>query len=167
MIWYTRTQLRKSAPQTRGSTYFAAHYASESLVRPADAGVHRRRCATWLHPTGPPHPLTEERTFQHRFELTKPEPKKKPKMVRKPKPRKEKPRKDPKPKRTPEEQREARRLYEQARNQTAERKEAARLHGKKARQQRKENGQCRNCSNAAIPGQTRCESCRDKHNRSR
>ena len=114
-----------------------------------------------------PQPLTEERTFQHHFEITRPEPKKKPKMVRKPKPKKEKPRKAPTPKRTHEEQREARRLYERARNKQPERKEAARLHAKKIRKERKENGQCRSDSNEAIPGQTRCESCRDKHNRSR
>ena len=65
-----------------------------------------------------PHPLTEERTFQHYFEITRPEPKK------------EKPRKAPTPKRTPEEQREARRLYERARNKQPERKEAARQHEK-------------------------------------
>ena len=86
---------------------------------------------------------------------------------RKPKPKKEKSRKAPTPKRTPEEKREARRLYERARNQQPERKEAARLHAKKIRKERKENGQCRSGSNEAIPGQTRCESCRDKHNRSR
>ena len=102
-----------------------------------------------------PHPLTEERTFQHHFETTRPEPKK------------EKPRKAPTPKRTPEEQREARRLYERARNKQPERKEAARLHAKKIRKERKENGQCRHCSNGAITGQTRCESCRDRYNRSR
>ena len=32
-----------------------------------------------------PHPLTEERTFQLRFEISRPEPKKKPRKVRKPK----------------------------------------------------------------------------------
>ena len=52
-------------------------------------------------------------------------------------------------------------------NQQSERKETARLHAKKVRQERKEAGQCRSCSNKAIPGQTRCENCRDKHNRNR
>ena len=118
-------------------------------------------------PVQPPHPLTEERTFQHFFELAKAEQKKKLKKVRKPQPKKEKARKAPTPKRTPEEQREARRIYEQTRNQRSERKEAARLHGKKARQQRKENGQCRSCSNPSIPGQTRCVSCAQKHRESR
>ena len=88
-------------------------------------------------------------------------------MVRKPKPKKEKPRKAPTPKRTREEQREARRLYEWTRNRQPERKEAARLHAKKNRQEKKENGQCRDCFSEAIPRQTRCENCRDKHNRSR
>ena len=126
-----------------------------------------KACLPWV---APPHPLTEDRTFQHRFELTKPAPNQKPrkaKKVRKPGPRKEKLRKDPKPKRPPEEQREARRLYEQARNQTAERKEAARLQAKKVRQGKKDAGLCKTCPNPAISGQTRCESCRDKHNRSR
>ena len=115
----------------------------------------------------PPIPLREERTFQYRFEITRPEDKKKPRKVRKPEPRKEKPRKAPTPKRTPEEQREARRVYEQARNQQSERKEAARLHAKKVRPERKEAGQCQSCPNEAVAGQTRCESCRDKHNRNR
>ena len=122
-----------------------------------------------MAPAGP-HPLTEDRTFQHRFELTKPAPNQKPrkvKKIRKPRPRKEKPRKDPKPKRTPEERREVLRIYEQARSQTAERKEAARVHAKKVRQDKKDAGLCKTCPNPAIPGQTRCENCRDKHNRSR
>ena len=112
----------------------------------------------------------EDRTFQHRFELNKPAHNQKPrkaKKVRKHGPRKEKPRKDPKPKRTPEEQREARRIYEQTRNQRSERKKAARVHAKKVRQDKKDAGLCKTCPNPAIPGQTRCESCRDKHNRSR
>ena len=134
---------------------------------PAHTGIIPQNDRFPAPPQQTPHPLTEERTFQHFFELAKAEPKKKLDKVRKPKPKKEKARKAPTPKRTPEERREARRIYEQARNQRSERKESARLHGKKARQQRKENGQCRNCSDAAIPGQTRCESCRDKHNRSR
>ena len=122
-------------------------YALGSMTDPPDSAIGQ------INPD--PHPLTEERTFQHHFETTRPEPKK------------EKPRKAPTPKRTPEEQREARRLYERARNKQPERKEAARLHAKKIRKERKENGQCRHCSNEAITGQTRCESCRDRYNRSR
>ena len=85
----------------------------------------------------------------------------------KPKPKQTKGRKPSLPKRAPEEQREARRIYDQIRSQKPERKEAARLHAKKVRQERKSSGQCRGCSNQAIPGQTRCEVCRDKHNESR
>ncbi len=116
-----------------------------------------------MRPEGP-HPLTEERTFQLRFEISRPEPKKKP---RKPKPRKPRARKPRVPTRTAEERIEARREYDKARSQTPERKEADRLRARQVRLERKEAGQCRDCSNEAIPGQTRCESCRDSHNRSR
>ena len=114
-----------------------------------------------------PHPLTEERTFQLRFEISRPEPKKKPRKVRKPKPRKPRARKPRVPTRTAEEQIEARQEYDKARSQTPERKEAGRLRVRQVRLERKEAGQCRDCSNEAIPGQTKCESCRDKHNRNR
>ena len=101
-----------------------------------------------------PHPLTEERTFQHTFDLTWPETKKKPRKPRV-------------PTRTVEEQTEARREYDKVGSQTPERKEVGRLRARQVRLERKEAGQCRDCSNEAIPGQTRCESCRDKHNRNR
>ena len=114
-----------------------------------------------------PHPLTEERTFQHTFDLTWPETRKKPRKVRKPKPKKERARKPRVSTRTVEEQTEARREYDKARSQTPERKEAGRLRARQVRLERKEAGQCQACSNEAIPGQTRCESCRDKHNRNR
>ena len=110
-----------------------------------------------------PHHLTEERTFQLRFEITKPEPKTKPKKVRKPKHRKPRERKPKVPTRTAEEQIQARRDYDKARSQTPERKEAARLHARQVLKDKKERGQCRVCPNEAIPGQT----CRDKHNQSR
>ena len=80
-----------------------------------------------------PHPFTEERTFQHRFDLTWSEPKEKPRKIRKPQPKKPKVREPRVPSKTPEEQHEARRVYDQARNQQSERKEAARLHTKKVR----------------------------------
>ena len=114
----------------------------------------------------PPHPLTEERTFQHHFEITRPEPKRKPKIVRKPEPKKEKPRKAPTPKRTPEEQREARRLHERARNRTPERREYRRRYAEEQRQRAKLLGKCQNCSKPAIPGQTRCFSCAEAHRQS-
>ena len=113
-----------------------------------------------------PHTLTEERTFQHHFEITRPESKKKPKIVGKPKPKKEKPRKAPTPKRTPEEQREARRLHERARNRTPERREHRRRYAEEQRQKAKLLGKCQNCSKPAIPGQTRCFSCAEAHRQS-
>ena len=74
MIWYTRTQLRKSAPQTRGSTA-AGYYdltvrnvrpantgsihsdkkeAASQEVRPADAGVHPLSRQFSESPVSPP-----------------------------------------------------------------------------------------------------------------
>ena len=116
-------------------------------------------------PNVAPPTRTEERTFQLTFELTKPEPK--PKKATKPKPRKPKARKPRVPTKTVEERIEAQRQRDRARNQTPERKEAERLQKQKARRERKAAGLCKTCPNPAIPGQTRCEACRDKHNQSR
>ena len=110
-----------------------------------------------------PHPCSKRIIFQHTFELTRPEPKEKPRKIRKPQPKKPKVREPRVPTKTPEEQREARRVYDQARNQQSERKKAARLQAQKDRRERKAAGQCKTCPNPAIPGQTRCEACRDKH----
>ena len=60
-----------------------------------------------------------------------------------------------------------RREYERTRAQNPERKKAARVKAREVLQERKEKGQCRGCSNPPIPGQTRCEACRDKHRVSR
>ena len=57
--------------------------------------------------------------------------------------------------------------YERERNQNPERREAARLQAQKDRRERKAAGLCKTCPNPAIPGQTRCEVCRDKHGVSR
>ena len=93
-----------------------------------------------------PHPLTEERTFQLRFGISRPEPKKKPRKVSKPRARKPRV-----PTRTAEELIEARREYDKARSQTPERKEAGRLRARQVRLERKEAGQCRDCSNPTFP----------------
>ena len=63
------------------------------------------------------------------------------------------------PKKTPEE----RRAYEHARNQTTERKEYLRQYKRNQYRIAKETGKCKHCSNPAIPGQTRCETCAEKH----
>ena len=42
-----------------------------------------------------------------------------------------------------------------------------RLYAKKFQEERKVASLCVACGNQAIPGQTRCEACRDKHNESR
>ena len=115
-----------------------------------------------------PHPCSKRITFQHTFQLEQSEPKTK--KATKPKPRKPKP-KDPRkprvPTKTVEERIKSRQEYERARTQNPERKEAARVQARKVLRERKEKGQCRGCSNPPIPGQTRCEACRDKHRVSR
>ena len=113
------------------------------------------------------HPLTEERTFQQTFELTKPKPKPKPRKAPEPKPRKPKARKPRVPTKTVEERIESRREYDRTRRQTDDRKEFQRLYKQQVRHECKAAGLCRNCSNKAITGQTRCEVCRDKHRASR
>ena len=110
-----------------------------------------------------PQPLIEEGAFQQTFELTKPKPKK----ATKPNLRKPNAENPGVPTKTVEERIESRREYDRARSQTEERKKFDRLYKQKVRQERKAAGLCKTCPNPAIPGQTRCESCRDKHNRNR
>ena len=64
---------------------------------------------------------------------------------------------------TPEERKE----YERARSQTPERKEYRRQLRRKQIRIAKETGKCKNCSNPAIPGQTQCETCAEKHRQRR
>ena len=59
------------------------------------------------------------------------------------------------------------RKYEQKRPQTPERKELQRRSAQARRAEAKSLGLCRDCRNPAIHDQTRCEICRDKHNRNR
>ena len=61
----------------------------------------------------------------------------------------------------------ARREYERTRNKKPERMEYHRLYQKERSQQAKALGLCKHCGNPAIPGQTRCESCAEKHRVSR
>ena len=53
--------------------------------------------------------------------------------------------------------------YERTRRQNPERKEALRKYEQKRYERAKEQGLCRHCGEQAIPGQTRCESCAEKH----
>ena len=57
--------------------------------------------------------------------------------------------------------------YEQDRSQSPERKEYNRRYEQEKRRRAKELGKCRSCSNPAIPGQTRCPACAEKHRLSR
>ena len=59
------------------------------------------------------------------------------------------------------------RKYEQKRPQTPERKELQRRSAQVRRAEAKSLGLCRDCRKPAIHNQTRCEVCRDKHNRNR
>ena len=69
----------------------------------------------------------------------------------------------PKITQTPEERRE----YERARSQTPERKEYRRQLRREQIRIAKETGKCKDCSNPAIPGQTKCETCAEKHRQRR
>ena len=66
-------------------------------------------------------------------------------------------------KQTPEERRE----FERVRSQTPERKEYRRQLRRKPIRIAKETGKCKDCSNPAIPGQTKCETCAEKHRQRR
>ena len=53
--------------------------------------------------------------------------------------------------------------YDRRRNQSPERKDQYRRYAQQRHQRAKENGNCRNRSIPAIPGQTRCEAYAEKH----
>ena len=53
--------------------------------------------------------------------------------------------------------------YDRRRNQSPERKEFHRRYAQQRHQRAKERGQCRNCGRPAIPNQTRCPTCAEKH----
>ena len=114
-----------------------------------------------------PHPLTEERTFQLRFEIPRPETKKKSRKVKRPKPTKPKPRKPRLPTRTAEERGEARQEYERTRRKNPERTACHRLYQQRRAQEAKGLGLCTTCRRPAIPDQTRCETCAEAHRQSR
>ena len=57
--------------------------------------------------------------------------------------------------------------YDRRRNKSPERKEQHRRYAQEQRQQAKELGKCRNCTEPAIPGQTRCTRCAAAHRQSR
>ena len=65
----------------------------------------------------------------------------------------------PRVEKTPEEQRER----EGPRQRPPEYKEASRRAAKDWRERAKELGLCRDCRGQAIPNQTRCEACAEKH----
>ena len=67
------------------------------------------------------------------------------------------------PRRTPQDRKE----YYRVRNQEPERKEYKRQLRRKQNQIAKETGKCKDCSDPAIPRQTRCEVCAEKHRQSR
>lgn len=130
--------MSKSAPEKRGYPFERLGKSGGLYVNPAHAGIHYAK----------PQLLTD--TFQL--------PKRGGKKKQKPAPRanntkKRTPPKDPVPKKaplTPEARRERQRIRHK------EKLERARL-----------SGQCRHCGEPAIPSQTRCETCAEKHRVSR
>ena len=58
-------------------------------------------------------------------------------------------------------------VYEQQRNQLPDRKERRRLLDRERRRKAKAMGLCKDCSNAAIPNQSRCPTCAEKHRKSK
>ena len=64
---------------------------------------------------------------------------------------------------TQEAKRQDRQEYDRQRDQIPKRKEVPSLYAQEHRRKAKELGQCRSCSTPAIPGQTRCPTCAEKH----
>ena len=83
-----------------------------------------------------------------------------------PKAREPKPRVEPTPAEV-EAKHQERQEYDRQRSQTPERKEYRRLLAQEKRQKAKSLGLCKDCPNAAIPGQTRCAACAEKHRQHR
>ena len=84
------------------------------------------------------------------------------------KPRKSKPKPTPEKPLTPRPQRpkppkKDRQEYDKTRSQTPERRAYRRRYAQQKRERQKYLGQCRSCSSRAIPGQTRCSTCAEKH----
>ena len=119
---------------------------------------------------------SESHTFQYTIELlprkskkrkAKPKAAKQPKLERKPKLKRVPKLTTPRTLVSPEERIRRRHAYETGRNKTPERQEYLRTLAQKRRQKAKEAGLCRSCPNPAIPDQTRCEVCAEKHRVSR
>ena len=83
-----------------------------------------------------------------------------------PKERTPRPRVEPTPEQV-EAKKQAHQAYEQKRAQTPERKELQRRVAQARRTEAKSLGLCRDCPNSAIPDQTRCKTCTEKHRESR
>ena len=148
-----------AVPQERGWTRVKMATCRYCNGGPAGAGI--------------PHP--KRQLFVDAFELP---PRKRPgrpktkKPIRKPrrKPTVRKPAKKAKPKPRPEPTQaevEAKRQkqleFDRQRSKTPERREKNRLQVQERRRSAKELGLCRDCPNPAIPEQSRCPTCAEKH----
>ena len=144
--------------------------ANGNLGSPAHAGTTPTKGRFFQHTFKLP-----ENNRRHRAKTRKPPTQKPPRKptVRKPQkkaavPKARQPKRRPEP--TPAEV-EARRQklldYYRLKNQTPEHKERARLFAQEKRRKSKELGLCRDCPNPAIPGQSRCETCAEKHRQAR
>ena len=142
-----------------------------------EAYWHRKERANWQHWRGMlgHSGVSKERTFESSFVIAVRQRRGKPKADA-PQPRKassppltadiakRKTPSTPNPTEIQERQRlETRREYDKRRDQRPERHQSARDRQKKRRQRAKELGICKHCSKPAIPEQTRCPSCAEKH----
>ena len=151
------------------------HPAGQWFPRPrGDRPRHSRNCGR-LHPGSPAHAGTrpaERQQFQYTIDLqrtSKPKPQKT--TAEQPAAKQRKPKREPPPvtqeapvrPKKPVQRRDA---YDEAKNKTTERREYKRIRAREERQRAKELGRCRSCPNPAIPDQTRCPTCADKHRQS-
>ena len=108
----------------------------------------------------PPQGRVEGRTREHSFDLPWPRnpgssPRKKPIQTRHQKSTTVKTTRKATPK--------SRQEYERQRSTTQEHREQQRLRAREQRRRAKERGLCVNCGEPAIPDQTRCPTCAEKH----
>ena len=123
-----------------------------------------------------PHKWAVGTTFEWEFEFPittnpayqpKPAPKRKTKKPANPKPASARARKTSKPSTAQPVKPKASEKTKRVRLTPEERQERPRARAAEKRRKLKESGLCKDCQQPAIPGQTRCQSCANKHRQSR
>ena len=153
-------QLALQSPRVRGNRRRPPFPGHGRPSIPACAGMRPAESHTFQYTIDLPQRKSKKRKAKPKA-TKQPKPERKPKLKQAPKPT------TPRTPLSPEERIQRRRAYERQRRATPERQEYNRLYSQEQRRQAKQAGLCRSCPNHAIPNQTRCEVCAEKHQVSR